>query len=161
VSASEQPPPRDAQPQNIADAISDITDRATQLVREEVELAKAELLEKGTKIAKGAVVGIVAGVFFLMALIFVLIGGAYLLYFYLPVSVWAFFWGFFAMAAILVVLGVLAGLIAARFVKRGAPPVPSMAIDEAQKIRDSVSSAAEGEAFPSPPPSGVAPGVEA
>ncbi len=41
------------------------------------------------------------------------------------------------MAVILVVLGALAGLIAARAVKKAAPPVPSMAIEEARKIRES------------------------
>ena len=46
------------------------------------------------------------------------------------------------MAVILVVLGVLAGLIAAKAVKKGSPPVPSMAIDEARKIRESVGAGA-------------------
>ena len=118
-------------------------------MREEIELAKAEVTEKGTKLAKGAIVGVVAGVFFLFALIFVLVGCAWLLYFYLPVGDFAYFWGFFAMAVILVVLGAIAGLIAARVVKRGSPPVPTMAIEEAQKIRDTVS---PPRLPPSPPP---------
>jgi hypothetical protein len=127
-------------PQNIAASIADVSERATVLVREEIELAKAEVSEKVAKLAKGAIVGVAAGVFLLFALIFVLTGCAWLLYYYLPVPDWAFFWGFFAMAAILVVLGVLAGLIAAKVVKRGSPPVPTMAIEEAQKIKESVSS---------------------
>ncbi len=49
-----------------------------------------------------------------MALIFVLVGCAWLLYYYLPGNDFTYFWGFFAMAVILVVLGVLAGLIAAQ-----------------------------------------------
>jgi uncharacterized membrane protein YqjE len=154
--------------QNIAAAITDISERATLLVREEIELAKTEVTEKFTKLAKGAVVGVAAGVFFLTALFFLLIGCAWLLYFYLPVNDFAYFWGFFAMAAILVVLGVIAGLIAAKVVKRGAPPVPTMAIEEAQRIREAVSSpptpppysppaaaaaaAAEGAPVPVPPP---------
>lgn len=128
------------QPQNIAAAIAEVSERASLLVRDEIELAKAEVTEKASKLMKGAVVGIAAGVFFLMALCFVLVGCAWLLYFYLPVGDFAYFWGFFAMAAILVVLGVLAGLIAARAVKRSSPPVPSMAIEEARKIREAVSS---------------------
>lgn len=138
-----QPPPVGEQggaqpPQNIAAAIAEVSERATLLVREEIELAKAEVSEKATKLVKGAVVGIAAGVFFLTALIFVLVGCAWLLYYYLPVGDFAYFWGFFAMAAILVVLGVLAGLIAARAVKKSSPPVPSMAIEEARKIREAV-----------------------
>jgi hypothetical protein len=125
-------------PSNLATAVADVSERASTLVREEIELAKAELLEKGIKLARGAVVGVVAGVFFAMALIFVLVGCAWLLYYYLPGNDFTYFWGFFAMAVILVVLGVVAGLIAARVLKRSAPPMPTMAIDEARKIRETV-----------------------
>ena len=83
---------------------------------------------------------IVAGVFFLTALFFVLIGCAWLLYFELPIgNQFTYFWGFFAMAVILVVLGAIAGLLAAKAVKKGSPPVPKMAIEEARKIRETVS----------------------
>jgi hypothetical protein len=150
---SELPPEQPSEnAQNIAKTLADVSERATQLVREEIELAKAEVSEKAIKLAKGAVVGIAAGIFFLMALIFALVGFAWLLYFYLPGSQFAYFWGFFAMAVILVLLGVLAGVIAAKVVKRGAPPVPNMAIEEARKIKDAVSA--------STPTSNAAPGIE-
>jgi uncharacterized membrane protein YqjE len=146
-----------APPQNIAAAIAEVSERATLLIHEEIELAKTEVSEKATKLVKGAVVGVAAGVFFLMAVIFALVGCAWLLYFYLPGGDFTYFWGFFAMAAILVVLGVLAGLIAARAVKRSSPPVPSMAIEEARKIREAVSAtppAASGSASAPFPASG-------
>jgi hypothetical protein len=134
-------------PQNIATAIAEVSERASQLVREEIELAKAEMGEKATKLAKGAVVGIAAGVFFFTALFFVLIGCAWLLYYYLPIgNDFTYFYGFFAMAIILVVLGILAGLIAAKAVKKGSPPVPNMAIEEARKIRESVGPGADTQA---------------
>jgi uncharacterized membrane protein YqjE len=145
------PPPgeqRSAPPNNIAAAIAEVSERATLLVHEEIELAKAEVTEKATKLIKGTVVGIVAGVFFLMALIFALVGCAWLLYYFLPGNDFTYFWGFFAMAVILVVLGVLGGLIAAKVVKRSAPPVPNMAIEEARKIRETVSSHSDGAAAP-------------
>jgi uncharacterized membrane protein YqjE len=146
------PPPAGDQPggpsQNLATAIADVSERATLLVREEIELAKAEVSEKVTKLIKGAVVGIAAGVFFLMALIFALVGCAWLLYFYLPGNNYTYFWGFFAMAVILILLGVLAGLIAAKVVKRGSPPVPSMAIEEARKIKEAVSASPAGAPGP-------------
>ncbi|HEY1451077.1 MAG TPA: phage holin family protein [Solirubrobacteraceae bacterium] len=126
-------------PHNIAAAITEVSERATVLVREEIELAKAEVTEKATKLVKGAVVGIAAGIFFAMALIFALVGFAWLLYYYLPGNPYTFFWGFFAMAVILVLLGALAGLLAAKAVKKGSPPMPSMAIDEAKKIKQTVS----------------------
>jgi uncharacterized membrane protein YqjE len=151
---SELPPEQPSEnAQNIAKTLADVSERATQLVREEIELAKAEVSEKAVKLAKGAVVGVAAGIFFVMALIFALVGVAWLLYYYLPGNQFTYFWGFFAMAVILVLLGVLAGVIAAKVVKRGAPPVPNMAIEEARKIKDAVSAQ-------SPAPS-VTPGVEA
>ena len=131
--------PRDDQQQNIAVAIAEVSERATQLVREEIELAKAEVAEKTSRLIRGAVVGTVAGVFVLMALIFALVGCAWLLYYYLPGNNFTYFWGFFALAAALLLLGILAGLIAAKAVKKGAPPVPHMAIEEARKIRETVS----------------------
>jgi hypothetical protein len=130
---------RTEEAQNIATAIAEVSERATLLVREEIELAKAEMSEKATKLVKGAVVGAAAGVFFFTALVFALVGCAWLLYFYLPIgNDFSYFYGFFAMAVILVVLGVIAGAIAAKVVKRGSPPMPNMAIEEARKIREAV-----------------------
>ena len=108
------------------------------LVREEIELAKAEVTEKATKLIKGAVVGVAAGVFVVMALVIALVGCAWLLYYYLPGNNYTYFWGFFAMAVILLLLGALAGVLAAKAVKKGSPPVPNMAIEEAKKIRETV-----------------------
>jgi hypothetical protein len=149
VSAASPPPPgeRRSETQNIATAITEVSERATLLVREEIELAKTEVAEKATKLVKGAVVGVAAGVFLITALFFVLIGCAWLLYYELPIgNQLTYFWGFFAMALILVVLGVIAGLIAAKVVKKGSPPVPSMAIEEAQKIRETMSAGADTHA---------------
>jgi hypothetical protein len=147
VSTPPTPPPgeqRSEVPQNIATAITEVSERATLLVREEIELAKAEVSEKATKLIKGAVVGVAAGVFVLMAVVFALIGCAWLLYYYLPGNELTYFWGFFAMAVILLLLGALAGLLAAKAVKKGSPPVPNMAIEEAKKIRETVSTGSEG-----------------
>jgi hypothetical protein len=145
VSDGPHPPPgQDGRQQGIAAAITEVTERASLLIREEIELAKTEITEKTTRLAKGAIVAIVAGVFFFTALFFVLIGCAWLLYFELPIgNEFTYFWGFFAMALILVVLGVIAGLLAYRAVKAGAPPTPDMAIEEARKIRETVSSSSE------------------
>lgn len=148
-------------PQNIATAIAEVSERASRLVQEEIELAKAEVSEKAARLMRGAVVGTAAGVFLLGALIFALIGCAWLLYWLLPVGTYSYFWGFFGMAAILVLLGILAGLTAARAVKRATPPVPTMAIEEARKIRDVVSNPSAEPApaaAPEPtPPFGAAP----
>lgn len=139
--------------QGIAAAITEVTERASVLIREEIELAKTEITEKTMRLAKGAIVAIVAGVFFFTALFFVLIGCAWLLYFELPIgNQFTYFWGFFAMALILVVLGAIAGLLAGRAVKAGAPPTPDMAIEEARKIRETVSSSSGGQPAAAPLP---------
>ena len=62
----------DQQTSELARAIQDVTERAQLLVREEIALAKAEMTEKVTKLVKGAVFGIVAGVFAVFALIYLL-----------------------------------------------------------------------------------------
>ncbi len=102
--------PRRSPRQNIATAIAEVSERATLLVREEIELAKAEVSEKASKLVRGAIVGAAAGIFVVMALVFALVGCAWLLYYYLPGNDFTYFWGFFAMAVILLVLGALAGL---------------------------------------------------
>jgi hypothetical protein len=153
VSDAPYPPPgQDGRQQGIAAAITEVTERASLLIREEIELAKTEITEKTTRLAKGAIVAIVAGVFFFTALFFVLIGCAWLLYYELPIgNAFTFFWGFFAMALILVVLGAIAGLLAYRAVKAGAPPTPDMAIEEARKIRETVSSSSSEASVPAGP----------
>lgn len=88
-----------------------------------------------------------------MALFFVLVGCAWLLYYELPIgNDFTYFWGFFALAAILVVLGALAGFVAARALRSGAPPTPEMAIEEARKIRETVSASGASEPAPAKPP---------
>lgn len=128
-----------AQAQGIADTIGDVSERMLRLVQEEIELAKAEVSEKTTKLVKGAIVAAAAGIFVVTALFFVLVGLALVAWFFLPDDN-EIFWGFFVVAAGLVLLAGLAGFIAARAVKAGSPPTPSMAMDEARKIRESVSS---------------------
>ena len=84
-------------------------------------------------------VGIAAGIFAVFGLVFLLHGLAWLAWFELfPDN--QYFWGFFVVAAILFLLGALAGFIASRALKSGAPPVPVMAIDEAKRIRETVTS---------------------
>jgi uncharacterized membrane protein YqjE len=126
--------------QKIAEAIQEISDRATLLVREEVELAKAEMTEKATKLAKGGGVAAAAGIFVIFALFLFLEGLAWLAWYVIPFPDFAYFWGFFVVAAVLLLLAALAGFIASRAFKAGSPPTPDMAIDEAKLIRETVQS---------------------
>jgi uncharacterized membrane protein YqjE len=121
--------------QDLGQTVQDISERMSKLVREEIELAKAEVTEKVTKLLKGIVVGVAAGVFVITGMLFLLHGLAWLAWFALPVGNQAFFWGFFFVAGLLFVMGGIAGYLAARFLKAGASPVPNMAIGEAKKIK--------------------------
>jgi hypothetical protein len=132
--------PTEGTPANVAQAIQEVSDRAQILVREEIELAKVELTGKITQLAKGAAVGAAAGIFAVVGLLFLLHGFAWLAYYELPVPNQAFFWGFFLVAGILFLLGAIGGYVASRAFKRGSPPTPDMAIDEAKRIRDTVTS---------------------
>jgi len=133
--------------QNIAQAIQEVSERAQLLVREEIELAKAEVSAKVSKLIKGVVVGIAAGIFVVCALLFLLHGLAWLAWYELPIGRTQYFVGFFVVAGVLFLLGALAGFIAARAFKRGAPPTPEMAIDEAKRIRETVQSSHPEQTF--------------
>jgi hypothetical protein len=124
---------------NLAQAIQDVSDRAQLLVREEIELAKAEVTEKATKLGKGAAVAAAAGLFVIGALIMILFGMAWLAYWAIPFPDGQFFWGYFTVAAVLLLLAALAGYIAYRALKAGSPPAPKMAIEEAKLIKETVS----------------------
>ena len=125
-------------PENIAAAIAEISERATLLIRDEIELARAEIGAKLRKLLMGTVVGLVAGVFIAVAGLFVLVGLAWLAWYELFAPTADVFWGFFIVAGALLLFAALGGLLAARAFRRGAPPAPTMALDEARKIRDAV-----------------------
>jgi uncharacterized membrane protein YqjE len=126
----------DTDTSDLGQAIQDVTEKLSLLFREEIELAKTEMTEKVTKLIKGAVVGIVAGIFAVFGLIYLLHSGAWAIYDVAGSdSPWL---GYLIVAVVLFILGALAGFIAARLVKRGAPPTPQMAIEEGKLIKETV-----------------------
>lgn len=130
-------PADDPTPRNIAQAITEVSEKASLLVREEIELAKAEISARVAKLVKGAVVAVIAGVFFLFALIYLLQSAAWGIW---EVTSWStnYWFGFLVVAVILILLGALGGALAYKAMKSGSPPVPEMAIDEAKKIKETV-----------------------
>jgi len=128
----------DQQPSDLARAVQDITEKAQLLIHEEIELAKAEMTDKVTKLIRGAIFGIVAGIFAVFALIYLLHA--------LSWGIWDLigsesnFWlGFLITGLLILILGALAGFIAMRLIKKGSPPKPSRAIEEAQLIKGTLS----------------------
>ena len=129
------PPPSEPKDERkLGELVFDVTEGVSGLVREEIQLAKAEVSEKAGKIAKGAAVGISAGVFAFLALILVMEGIAWLLNEEVfDGKTWP---GFFVEAAIFLLVAALAGTIAYRALKAGAPPVPDQAIEEAKLTKE-------------------------
>lgn len=120
----------------IGQTVQEITERMSVLVREEIELAKAEVEAKVKKLAAAAVVGAVAGVFVVVALVWSLHGVAW--FFAQEVYDDKPWLGYLTTAVILLALAVIAGFVAKRFVGQGTPPKPEMAIEEAKLIKQTV-----------------------
>jgi uncharacterized membrane protein YqjE len=120
---------------NLGEIVSEVSEKASQLVRQEIELAKAEMTAKASKLARGAGIGAAAGVFLVFGITTFFHGLAWFLDDLLNQedNVWV---GFAIVTAFLFLLAILAALIAMRLFKKGAPPTPDLAIEEAKKTRE-------------------------
>lgn len=123
------------QAQTIAAAVQEISDRSTRIIREEIELAKAEVRAKVSKLGRGAGVAVAAGIFLSLAGVFFLNMLAWLLYALFFDDVWL---GYACVVVGLLIVGAIAGFVAYRWLKGGAPPTPEMAIEEAQRVKATV-----------------------
>jgi uncharacterized membrane protein YqjE len=131
---STDPPPIS----EVGRAVDDVRDKIQLLITEEIALAKAELAEKVGKLLAGAVAGIIAGVFAIFALVYLLEALSWGIY----DAGWSgttHYWiGFLIVAVLLIVFGSIVAFIAMRLIKRGSPPAPRMAIEEAQLIKETL-----------------------
>ncbi|HEX7058539.1 MAG TPA: phage holin family protein [Solirubrobacterales bacterium] len=128
------PPQGPEDRKSVAELVFDVSERASSLVREEIELAKTEITEKVGKILRGSVVGAAAGAFAFLALILIMEGFAWLLNEEVfDGKAWP---GFFVEAAIFLLIAAGAGFFAYRSVQAGAPPVPEQAIEEAKLTKE-------------------------
>jgi uncharacterized membrane protein YqjE len=125
-------------PSELGEVIQEVTEKVQLLVREEIALAQAELTEKVSKLIRGIVAGTVAGIFALFGLIYLLHAASW--------GVWEILgtgngpWlGFLIVTLLLFLLGAIGGLLAFRMIKKAMPPMPTMALEEAQLIRETVS----------------------
>jgi uncharacterized membrane protein YqjE len=115
----------------LGDIVNRISVNASALVREEIELAQAEIELKMKRLVRGAVVGVTAGFFAFLGLIFAFHTMAWSLNDFFD-QVWA---GYLITTGLLFVLSALAGFIAYRSIQAGAPPTPDMAIEEAKRTK--------------------------
>jgi uncharacterized membrane protein YqjE len=133
-------PGSNGQQDNLAAALTEVTERVTALVRDEIELAKAEMTQKVSSIARGAAAVGAGAVFGVFAFIFLLLTIAWAIN-DASGDLWL---GFLIVLVVLVALTAGAFLFAWRKLKVGAPK-PTMAIDEAKKIRATVTAKSEVE----------------
>ena len=127
-------PPQDNASKSLGEIVADVSEKASQLVREEIELAKAEVKDKISKLMKGAAVAAAAGVFVVFGVTTFFHGLAWFLndVFNWEDNNWA---GFAVVTALLFLLAGLAAFVALRLFKKGSPPTPEMAIEEARRTR--------------------------
>ena len=130
------PRPPGSGEKSLGEIVADITSKLQLLIREEIELAKTEMTEKASKLGKGAGIGGAAGIFAVFGLIYLLHAVAWAIASALDDdNPWL---GYLIVAVLLFIAGAIAGLIAARLLKRGSPPTPQMAIEEGKLIKETV-----------------------
>ena len=129
------PPGSNGADKTLGEIVGDVSEKASMLVREEIELAKSEVTQKAKTLARGAGVGAAAGVFLVFAVVMALFAFAFLINDALDTAVvWP---GFAIVTLILIVLAAIAGLLAKRWLSSG-PPTPDLAIEEAKITRQTL-----------------------
>lgn len=133
--AAQQPGANGRSPEEMTmgELVFEISDRASVLVREEIELAKTEVTEKLNKLLQGGVTAIVAGVFAIAALILIMHGVAWLINDLFFDN--SFYAGFFIEAVLFLLIAAGSGLFAYKAFQKASPPTPDMAIEEAKEIK--------------------------
>jgi uncharacterized membrane protein YqjE len=119
---------------NLGEIVSEVSEKASLLVRQEIDLAKAEVTQKVSKLTRGAAVGAAAGVFLIFGITMFFHTLAWFLVDAFDLNqVWE---GFAMVTALLFLLAIIAAFVAMRLFKKGAPPTPDLAIEEAKRTRE-------------------------
>jgi hypothetical protein len=129
------------QPDSIATAITQVSENLSNLVHDEIELAKAEVKQKGMSLLRGVGAVAAGAIFGVFAVVTGLITIGWALDAIFVNGVGQIWLGFAIVTGVLLLLAVFAFLFAWRKLKVGAP-TPTMAIDEAKRIRETVSTSA-------------------
>jgi uncharacterized membrane protein YqjE len=129
ANAARTPPPgADQKRKSIFALISEIPTLVTDLVQREIELIKAEVIAKLKALGVGAAL-IAVAVGLLLAMLGVLLTAAiFALSQIMPGWLAALL-----VAAVLLIIAVIVGLIGYRILKQGIPPVPSESIDSLRR----------------------------
>jgi hypothetical protein len=128
-------PTPETEPQSVGTAAKLVAERASSIVRLELELAAMELKRKVVSLGLGIAFGLVAALFLLFMLGFAFAAVAAALA--TAMATWA---------ALLIVTGILflaaggLGVLAVMKIKKGTPPVPEQAIREAKLTSEALKS---------------------
>jgi len=126
-------PGSNTQQENLAAAVTEVSERVKVLVREEIELAKAEMTQKASSMGRGAAAVAAGAVFGVFAIVFLLLLIAWAIN-----SATSSLWIGFAVVFALLCGGTIGSFMFARAKLRVGAPTPQMALDEAKKIRETV-----------------------
>ena len=127
---------------SVKELIEGLSEQTQALARKEVELAKAEVTEKGKRLGMGA--GAVGAAGLNGVLAFGALTAALVLLLATAVDAWI---AALIVAAVYAAIAGIAALVGRGQVQRGTPPVPEMAIDSTKEDVETVKrSAREGHA---------------
>jgi uncharacterized membrane protein YqjE len=126
-------------PDSLAAAVTEVSEKLGVIVKDEIELAKVEVKEKVSSLARGGAAVAAGAVFGVFAVVFLLLTIAWILDAILVNGAGDIWVGFAIVLALLGAATVGSFLFAWRKLKVGAP-TPKMAIDEAKKVRATISS---------------------
>ena len=129
-----EPRPPGSGEKSLGEIVADVTAKLQQLVREEIELAKVEVTTKAKKLGTGIGMASAALVTLTFFAIFFFVALAQLIndLFNWEDNVWA---GFGIVALLFLIVTIVLVMVGLRLIKRGSPPAPEMAIEEAKATK--------------------------
>jgi len=114
----------------IGSAAKQVAEQASALARLELELAGIELKRKAAALGLGIGMGLAAAVFGLLALGFTFATIAAALATFLPT--WL---SLLIVTVLLILIAAVLGMVGLRAIRKGTPPVPQQAIEEAKRTQ--------------------------
>ncbi len=129
------PPGPDPHETALAQAIRRVSEDTQGLVRDQIDLAKLEIQQKASVFGRGTAIGVAAGVFIVGALLLIIEGLSWMAWYFLFPDQ-TFFLGFFLVALILIILGAIAGFLAAKALRKARAPVPDDALAAARQTQE-------------------------
>jgi uncharacterized membrane protein YqjE len=128
-----EPRPPGSADKSLGEIVSDVTAKFQLLIREEIELAKAEITTKGKKLGTGIAMASAALVTLVFFSIFFFIAIAQLLNdLFWDDYPWA---GYGVVAGLFLLLTIGLVFFGLRLIRKGSPPAPEMAIEEAKATK--------------------------